>query len=163
MLRTLPQIIFPQVSSKMVLEMTKLLKVRRTCFLSSSLSSWTFFDESHASLRAHRSCCKVSSCFYPRILEFQDFAREVHTSEDLLAMDPLPQLLRGEAYLLRNARCALIPGILCSSPKSTWISAAQNPGNTQPPSASNDSMSQQILFHHFSLAFCWADCQPQCA
>ena len=31
--------------------------------------------------------------FYPRILEFQDFAREVHTSEYLLAMDPLfPQL-----------------------------------------------------------------------
>ena len=27
--------------------------------------------------------------FYPRILEYEDFAREVHTSEYLLAMDPL--------------------------------------------------------------------------
>ena len=108
-------------------------------------------------------CGKFLPVFYPRILEFQDFAREVHTSEYLLAMDPLfPQLLRGEANLLRNARCALIPRILCSSQKSTWISAAQNPG-IRNPHASHDSLSQQILFHHFSLAFCWADCQPQCA
>ena len=33
----------------------------KNVLLSLSLSIWTFFDKSHASLRAHRSCCKLSS------------------------------------------------------------------------------------------------------
>ena len=58
------------------------------------LDTRTFFARSHASLRPHRSCCKVSA--YPRILEHEDYAREVHTAD---AMDHFfPEILRGEAY-----------------------------------------------------------------
>ena len=137
----------------------------KNVLLSLSLSSWTFFDESHASLRAHRSCCKVSSCVYPRILEFQDFAREVHTSEHILAMDPLfPQLFTWRSEPLEKRTLRFHPKNFVLFPKIDLdFGGSKKPGIRNHPFASHDSMSQQILFHHFSLGFCWADCQPQCA
>ena len=120
----------------------------KNVLLSLSLSIRTFFRQIPCFSAGGFFLCSILD-----FLEFQDFAREVHTSEYLLAMDPLfPQLLRGEANLLRNARCALIPRILCSSQKSTRIPAAQNPG-IRNPHASHDSLSQQIVFHNFSLDF----------
>ena len=50
--------------------------------LSLSLSLQTFFAESHASLRAHLSCCKVFFlCSFLDFLVHKDCALEVHTSE----------------------------------------------------------------------------------
>ena len=63
-------------------------------------------------------------------------------------------------YLLKSARCTLIPRILCPSVESTLISAALNPG-IRNPIALNSSM-QQILFHHCSSGSCGADCQALC-
>ena len=130
----------------------------KNVLLSLSLSIRTFFDKSHASLREVSSCV-LSSIFW----SFRtSLVRFTLLNISLRWTLSFPNFLRGEANLLRNARCAFIPRILCSSQKSTWISAAQNPG-IRNPYASHDSSSQQIVFHNFSLAFCWADCQPQCA
>ena len=90
---------------------------------------------------------------YPRSLEQNDYAREVHTSEYLLSMDPsLPEFLGCEAYLLRNARCASIPRTLCSSVESTCISAALYLG-IRNQFASNSSIRQQVLFHPLLFGF----------
>ena len=61
MLRNLPQIIIPRVSSKMVQVVTKTSEGENYVVFPLSLSLWKFFVISHASLRAHCSCCKVSS------------------------------------------------------------------------------------------------------
>ena len=63
-------------------------------------------------------------------------------------------------HFVKCARCASVTRISGSSVKSTWMSATLCPG-IRNPIASNSSMRQQILSHHFSSAVCWADCQPQ--
>ena len=60
---------------------------------------------------------------------------------------------------LRNANCALVPRMLCSSVKSNWISVARYPG-TPNLLAWNSSAGQQNLFHH---SFSVGDRQPLCA
>ena len=67
-----------------------------------------------------------------KISEPNDYAREVHTSESIRCKGPwFPNFLRGVVYLLRNARCAWIPRLVCSFAKTTWISASLY-WNTQP-------------------------------
>ena len=135
---------FLVVSSKMALVMTKLLKARKNVALSFSLRLWTCFAISHASLRAHRSCCKVSSW----ILSSNLGALGLRSHFRRTPCDgPFPSrfFLRGAVYLLRHARCASVTRILSSSVRSTWISAALHPG-IRNPTPSNSSRGQQILF-----------------
>ena len=69
--------------------------------------------------------------------------------ESHIVMDPFfPDFLSGVLYLLRTARCALVPRIVCPSVKSTWISAVLDPGMHN-RIAWNASTEQQNLFHYF--------------
>ena len=72
-----------------------------------------FFATSHATLRAHLSWCKVSSCDISRIWARKDFAHEVHTFELFLAMDPFfPEFWCGARCPWRIWRRVLVPNFL---------------------------------------------------
>ena len=93
----------------------------------------------------------------PQILEHKGHAHEVQRAEQHPATNAFfPMLLRGVTYFARSARCASV------SVKLTWSLAALYLGTCN-PIASNSSIKQRIFFHHFSSAFSWSDCQPQCA
>ena len=158
MLSNVPRIC-PQISSKMVLIMTKLLKERRTwpC----SLTLQTFFARSHASLRAHRSCCKVSSCVRSSILG----AQGLRSWGSHFWITPLRWTLHFRFLTwcrvpFENLTVRSDPKDFVLFRKSTSISAALYPGKRN-PNVLIPSIRLLILFHHFSSAFCWSDCQPQ--
>ena len=67
-------------------------------------------------------------------------------------MDPFfPENLRGIVYLMRSARCAAVPKIVCSSVKSTWISAALRPEVRNPIAANRATDPFPPLFFGFLL------------
>ena len=106
------------------------------CSLSAFLSLWTFLQipcckastlpllhqeyktkfcpnswaKSHAALRAHRSCCKASSCdLFARVLALKDYAHEVHTVGQFLPMDTFFPDFFGAKCPWRIWRHVLIP------------------------------------------------------
>ena len=164
MLRNPQQIIFPQNSSKMALAKTILLKASRMWLCTFLWASGHFSSfPVHLSLRAHRSCCKVSSWDLSSISERGGYAHEDQNAAKHVGMDHfLPEFLRDVMHLLRIARCAPIPKIVCPSVKPTWILAAPNP-ETHCLIASKISIRQQNFFHHSFSASCKADCEPLCA
>ena len=121
-----PQILFPRVSSEMVLVITKLLKVsgmRLRSFL------WAC---------GHFSPCPMHLCgriflvarFIPEICPW--ISEHAHVNNSLRWNLSIPNFLRGVRYLLRRARCASVPRILLLFRKIDLDYGGSFSWNTQP-------------------------------
>ena len=115
---------------------TKTSEDEKNAALSFSLSLRILTAITHASLRAHCSCFKVSSSdLSSNFGAYGHHAHENRCAESHLVMDPfLSRNFTWRCVPHENCTLRFSPEILCPSVKSTWISAARHPGNaTQLP------------------------------
>ena len=160
-LRNLPRALAPKVSSKMVLIMNdQTSEGEKNVALS-------FFSEL-ADIFRKISCFSAGASFLLQGVFLCPILKFWRTKPALLRFTLLNNSLRWTLSFLifyvvclsRFWRCDLIPKIVCSSVKSTSTSAALHPG-IRNQNVLTPSRRLLVLFHHFSSALYWADCQLQ--
>ena len=157
----LQQIIFPLVLLRMALANTKHPKSRKCCFVI-FFELENIFHIAHASLRAHRSCFKISS---------SDLSSSFGVTTTLMRTSVLNHTFRWTLSFpnflvawctFENCTLRFVPKDVVSFLKIELDSPARCPGMRN-LIAWNSSTRQQKMYHHSFSVFCQADCQPLCA